>query len=176
MARPTEFSVEFSNRLASPADIAIRNFRPTEPDLIARKISDVPARLFATPDYLDRIGNPQTPADFNHADFISIDTSGSFLHGLNALGFGLTEKNFPLTTESYLVMWEYVKAGLGIGVIDGRIGDAEPKVRRILDDLEPLVFPVWLVAHRELTTSRRLRIVFDLLAQELAKGFPASPA
>lgn len=30
------------------ADIAIRNFRPTEPDLIAKKIRDVPARLYAT--------------------------------------------------------------------------------------------------------------------------------
>jgi hypothetical protein len=29
--------------------------------------------------------------------------------------------------------------------------------------------PVWLVSHRELHTSRRIRIVFDLLAEELAR-------
>ena len=27
--------------------------------------------------------------------------------------------------------------------------------------------PVWLVSHRELHTSRRIRVVFDLLAEEL---------
>lgn len=150
------------------ADIAIRNFQPTEPDLIARKIRDVPARLYATPEYLERIGNPRKPDDLRNADFISIDGSGMFLKGLNAMGMNLTERNFPILTENYLVMWEMVKAGLGIGVFDGNFGDAEPRVRRVLPDFPPLIFPIWLVAHRELNTSRRVRVVFDLLAEELA--------
>ncbi len=151
------------------ADIAIRNFRPTEPDLVAKKIRDFPARLYATPAYLDSIGNPRLPYDLRNADFVSIDGSGMFLKGLNALGLNLTERNFPILTENYLVMWALVKHGLGIGIQDGEIGDAEPLVRRALPDLEPLVFPIWLVAHRELNTSRRVRAVFDLLAEELAQ-------
>ena len=90
-----------------------------------------------------------------------------FLKGLNAMGLNLTERNFPILTENYLVMWELVKHGLGIGILDGTIGDSEPMVRRALPDLAPLVFPIWLVSHRELTTSRRVRAVFDLLAEEL---------
>jgi DNA-binding transcriptional LysR family regulator len=152
------------------ADIAIRNVRPSEPDLIARKIRDMPARLYAAPSYLERIGNPRLPYDLRNADFISIDRSGVFLKGLNALGLNLTEKNFPIFTESWMVMWEMVKQGLGIGVLDGTIGDAEPLVRRALPDFEPLMVPVWLVAHREVNTSRRIRIVFDLLAEELSRG------
>ena len=65
-------------------------------------------------------------------------------------------------------MWELVKQGLGIGVLDANIADREPLVRRVLPELEPLMFPIWLVAHRELNTSRRIRMVFDLLATELA--------
>ena len=151
------------------ADIAIRNFQPTEPDLIAKKLRDMPARLYATTGYLKKIGNPKRPGDLRNADFINIDHSGMFLKGLNAMGFELTERNFPITTESYLVMWELVKHGLGIGILDGMIGDAEPRVRRVLPKLAPLMFPIWLVAHRELTTSRRVRVVFDLLAEELAE-------
>lgn len=151
------------------ADIAIRNFRPTEPELFARKIRDVPARLYATPGYLKKIGNPRLPADLARADFISVDTSGVFLKGLNSRGLGLSERNFPITAENYLVMWEMVKQGLGIGILDGNIGDAEPLVRRALPDFEPFMFPMWLVAHRELTKSRRVRVVFDLLAAELAR-------
>ena len=157
-----------SDLLRREADIAIRNFAPKEPDLIARKIRDVPARLFATPGYLDSIGNPQLPYDLRKADFISVDGSGMFLKGLNAWGVQVTENNFPIVCENYLVMWEMVKEGLGIGVIDGNLGDAEPLVRRALPDFTPLMFPIWLVAHRELNTSRRIRIVFDLLAAELA--------
>ena len=161
-------STKASDLLRREADIAIRNFRPSEPDLVARKIRDVPARLYAAPAYLESLNNPQLPYDLRKADFISIDRSGMFLKGLNAMGFNLTERNFPIVTENYLVMWELVKHGLGIGILDGSIGDAEPKVTRVLPDLAPLMFPIWLVAHRELNTSRRIRLVFDLLAKELA--------
>lgn len=149
------------------ADIAIRNFRPTEPDLIAKKIKEVPARLYATPEYLDHIGRPKLPYDLRNADFINLDSTGAMLKGLNMMGIGVTKHNFPVLTENYTVMWEMVKQGVGIGILDGNIGDTEPLVERVLPDLEPLMFPIWLVAHRELNTSRRIRMVFDLLAQEL---------
>jgi len=163
-------STKASDLRRREADIAIRNFQPSEPDLIAKKIRDVPARLYATPSYLERIGHPKLPYDLREADFISIDKSGMFLNGLNALGLNLTERNFPIVTESYLVMWELVKHGLGIGILDGNIGDVEPLVRRVLPDFEPFMFPIWLVTHRELHTSRRVRVVFDLLAAELANA------
>ena len=48
-------------------------------------------------------------------------------------------------------------------------GDAEPLVRRALPDLPPLLGESWLVAHRELRTSRRVRFVYDFLAAELGQ-------
>lgn len=151
------------------ADIAIRNFRPTEPDFIARKIRDVPARLYASPEYLNRIGPIETPHDLSRADFIAMHDPALLIEPLNGLGMNLSASNFPIITDNYLVMWDYVKRGLGIGIIDGRIGDNEPLVRRALPDLEPFVFPIWLVAHREVSTSRRIRYVFDVLAEELGR-------
>ncbi|MDO6479335.1 LysR family transcriptional regulator [Shimia thalassica] len=158
-----------SDLLRREADIAIRNFRPTEPDLIAKKIGMVDAALYATPQYIEKIGAPTTPYALRNADFVNMDRTGGMLKGLNSFGLGLTEANFPLLTESYLVMWELVKQGAAIGILDAHIGDAEPKVRRVLPDLEPLTFPIWLVAHREVTTSRRIRRVFDFLAEELKR-------
>lgn len=158
-----------SDLLRREADIAIRNFRPTEPDLVAKKIGMAGAVLYAAPDYLAELGHPSTPFDLRHADFVNMDRSGMMLKGLNSLGLGLTEANFPLLTESYLVMWELVKQGAAIGILDAHIGDAEPGVVRVLPDLEPLAFPIWLVAHRDVTTSRRVRRVFDFLAEELRR-------
>lgn len=151
------------------ADIAIRNFRPTEPDLIAKKIGDADAVLYATPDYIAKIGYPEKPNDLRNADFVNMDDGGMMIKGLNSLGLGLTEANFPLLTENYLVMWELVRQGAAIGILDAHIGDADRTVSRVLPDLKPLVFPIWLVAHRELTTNRRIRIVYDFLAKELRR-------
>lgn len=34
--------------------------------------------------------------------------------------------------------------------------------------LPPMFFPIWLATHRELHTSRRIRLVFDVPAEVLA--------
>lgn len=83
------------------ADIAVRNFRPTEPDLIAKKIGDAEAILYATPDYIAKIGNPTKPCDLRQADFVNMDHGGMMIKGLNTLGLGLglTEANFPLLCQ-----------------------------------------------------------------------------
>lgn len=150
------------------ADIAIRSFRPTQPELIAKKIKDVPARLYAAASYLRQIGTPTSAEELQHADFIGFDNTDALLNGLNALGLNLTQRNFPVLTENHIVQWELVKHGVGIGIMPADIGDTEPLVQQVLPALEPIIFPIWLTAHRELKTSRRVRMVFDLLAAELA--------
>ena len=151
------------------ADIAIRAYRPTQPDLIGRKIKDVTARLYATPAYLESLGNPTHPADLTKAQFLGFDSTRQFVDGLNERGIPVTLEQFSITTDSHLVHWEMVKQGVAIGVMTEDIGDAEPAVTRVLpDQFEAFPVELWLVAHRELRTSRRLRVVFDVLAEALA--------
>ncbi|MCD7060267.1 LysR family transcriptional regulator [Pelagibacterium xiamenense] len=153
------------------ADIAVRSFRPTQPDLIAKMIGDDFGRLYATPAYLERIGNPRTVDDLSRADFISFDIGDTMIEALNRLGLKLTKDNFPLVTGSHYVHWELVKQGVAIGVMPDWIADPEPSVRQVLPDFDPIPIPVWLTAHRELNTSRRVRLVFDIMAEELGKRF-----
>jgi len=160
---------ETSDLRKREADIALRNFRPTQPELIAKKIKDVNARLYATPAYLNSINKPKVPSDLNKANFISFDGSGVVIQHLNQKGMNLTKANFPLLSENYLVHWELVKQGLGIGIMPEEIGEAEPLVAQAVPNMDPIEFPIWLTTHRELKTSRRVRLVFDLLAEELAK-------
>ena len=157
-----------SDLIRREADIAIRSFRPTQPELIAKKIKDVTARLYATPEYLDDIDNPSSLEELNYADFISFDHSGMLTEELNKRGLNLNHKNFPIVSESYITHWELVKQSLGIGIMPEDIGDGEPLVARVITDLEPIIFPVWLTTHRELNTSRRVRFVFDFIASELS--------
>ena len=77
-------------------------------------------------------------------------------------------------SENHLVQWELAKAGVGICFVMSEVGDAEPKVRRVTPDFPPIPVPMWLVAHRELATSRRIRVVFDLLAEALTPLPPPS--
>ncbi|HNY47626.1 MAG TPA: LysR family transcriptional regulator, partial [Casimicrobium sp.] len=54
------------------------------------------------------------------------------------------------------------------GVMMDEIAASTRNVVRVLDDVPPVRFPIWLVTHRELRTARRIRVVFDRLAVALA--------
>jgi DNA-binding transcriptional LysR family regulator len=156
-----------SDLLRREADIAIRSFRPTEAELISKKIAEVEAPLFAAITYLDRVGIPKTVDDLKNAEFVAIGDVGGFMSGLKQFGVELTEKNFPVQSGSHIVHWELVKQGLGIGIVPLDIGEAEPLVERVLPDFKLMSFPIWLTSHRELRTNKRIRLVFDFLADEL---------
>lgn len=71
------------------ADIAIRHFRPAGDDLVARLIKEKSAaHLYATPEYLKRIGNPRTPEELAESGHIvAFNEYERFKKGLQALGF-----------------------------------------------------------------------------------------
>ena len=48
------------------------------------------------------------------------------------------------------------------------VGAKEPAVVKVFPELPSIPVPLWVVCHRELRTSRRLRLVFDWLAEGLA--------
>ncbi len=150
------------------ADIAIRNFRSSQPDLVVKKIRDSSARFYASPAYLERIGPVCAVEDLSRAELFAFDRSDTMLDGLRALGLDFSRDQFPIMTDNHLVQWELCKHGVGICIMMEEIGDAEPRVCRVLAELPPLPVPIWLVCHRELHTSRRIRLVFDRIAEELA--------
>ena len=150
------------------ADIALRAARPTDPELIARKLGDETVHLYASHDYLERAGPFETPEALSRADFIGVGGTEAMIAALNALGLTVTDRNFTVRSANHIVHWEMARAGLGIGVMLTAVGDADPKVRRVADWVPPFpLIPVWLVAHRELATSRRVRFVFDWLSEAL---------
>tara|TARA_R110001592_G_scaffold64165_1_gene196971 strand:- start:12430 stop:13326 length:897 start_codon:yes stop_codon:yes gene_type:complete len=153
------------------ADIAIRNYQPTHSDLIARKLENSKAFLYASPDYLDRIGKPKTCLQLQDASFIGFVNNDPYLKGMKDIGLSLSPKNFLYTTESHIAHWALVKEGLGIGVMFDYIGEREPKVCIVSDQISPFIAETWLVAHRELRTNRRIRLVYDFLMEELALIF-----
>ncbi|WP_284487709.1 LysR family transcriptional regulator [Sedimentitalea xiamensis] len=149
------------------ADIAIRHLRPEQSDLIARRVGDGRARLYASRAYLDRVGRPETRADLARMSFIGFDRSDTLLDHLNRFGLNLTEDRFQTYCGNGVVVWQMLRQGLGVAVMPCDLAGSDPSVEAVLPDLAPFDFPVWLVAHRELHASRRIRLVFDTLAAAL---------
>ncbi|WP_322891971.1 MULTISPECIES: LysR family transcriptional regulator [unclassified Yoonia] len=150
------------------ADIAVRHQRPDQPNLIARRLPDGEARLYASPDYLARHPAILTPDDLKSHDFISYGDTTRMAEHLQKRGFPVGAAQFRYVSENGSVAWALCQEGLGILPIDIQMARACPDMRLILPDHPPILFPVWLVTHEELHTSPRIRLVFDVLADHLA--------
>lgn len=154
--------------LKREADIAIRHVRPEQPDLIARLVNDASAHLYASREYVAARGVPRSMADLAMHDFISFGEDARLVQGLAERGIVVPAENMRAGSTSSITAWELVRRGFGILPMSDDIADQFSDVVRILPDAAQMSFPVWLVTHRELNTNRRIRLVFDLLAEMLA--------
>ena len=154
--------------LLREADIAVRHARPEQSNLIAKRVSEDPMRFYATDKYVDELGAPKLGKNTASHQFVSFGDFERVVRYLNPIGLELGRDNFRYTSNSQMVEWEIARNGRAIAIMTDRIATKFPEFRPVLTEGEAFKMPVWLVAHRELQTSRRIRLVFDLLADCLA--------
>lgn len=159
-----------SDLLRREADIAIRHVKPEQPELIARLIRETSASFYASKHWVKVHGHPRSAEDATHLPFVGSDRSGQYLGYLRQHGLPLSEANFSCYSDHSVAHWGLVCQGMGIGAMMDEIAHATPGIVRVLDDVPPVIFPIWLVTHRELRTARRIRVVFEALAQGLQAG------
>ena len=157
-----------SDLLRREADIAVRHVKPEQPELIARLVRDAEARFYASAAWVQAHGHPRSAEEAQHLAFVGSDRNGHYLAYLRQYGLNLSEDNFSCYAEHNLAYWALVRQGMGIGAMMVEIAELTPDVVQVLDDVPPVRFPMWLVSHRELRTSRRIRVVFEALAEGLA--------
>jgi DNA-binding transcriptional LysR family regulator len=101
-------------------------------------------------------------------ELIGSDTDPAILQGFQAMGYPVTRDAFVLRSDDFIVQWQAVRAGLGIGFCADYMARSEPDVVRVLPGLLKIPpLPMWLAVHREIRTSARIRAVFDFLAESL---------
>ncbi len=160
-----------SDLLRREADIAIRMVRPTQGSLLARRIGRVGVSACAHRDYLARRGTPQQPTDLLAHELVGNDRMQDILRGFAAMGHPVKPEQFALRTDDLIAYWAAVRAGLGVGFVASFLLRNDPLLAPVLPGLPIPTIPVWLVMHRDIRTSRRMRAVADFLARELPPLF-----
>ena len=158
---------QISDLLRRDADIAIRHVRPEQPDLIARLVTEETAHFYAVPDYLNTNGTPRSIEELKKHFFVGFADNQRMIEILGSMGINVNENQFLYGSKNGVTAWQMTLAGLGICIMSDKVAQKYPKVIRLELGMEPIVFPIWLATHRELHTSRRIRLVFDLLADFL---------
>jgi len=157
------------NLLFREADIAIRMYRPTQLDVVAKHLGDLPLGVFGSVDYLNRMGRPETIEDMiNNHDLIGYDADEQILRGMRQMGYDARRDWFHVRCDNNVVYWELLRAGCGLGFSQTYVAKDDPQVEQVLPDLPIPPLPVWLVAHQAMRQTPRIRRVWDMLAEGLS--------
>jgi DNA-binding transcriptional LysR family regulator len=159
--------------LRGDADIAVRMARPTQGALVAKRIGRIDIGLYAHRNYLKARAMPRQLEDLRQHALIGYDRDQAYARVLERLGVPVTRDMFAFRSDSDLAQLAALRAGFGIGACQLGIARRHKSLVPLLHAEFTIPMEVWLVMHRDLRSSRRIRLTFDHLAAELT-GYAAS--
>jgi DNA-binding transcriptional LysR family regulator len=151
------------------ADIAVRNVKPQNPDLITRCVARWPVGLFASADYVHSNGGPLPGTGFAGHDLVMYQPYLENGREPTIVSEPITQGRLVATVTSGLMMRRAIAAGIGIGELPVCLGEADGLTRLWPDHVRQSTYDVWLVTHEDLRHTARVRAVIDRIVEWFGK-------
>lgn len=177
-ARYPDVRIEFvmSDRIielgAGEADIAIRAKRPDEGALVGRKIADSPWAVYASRSYVARHGSIDNPAEIERHSVVMFSGPLSDHHAARWIESVAPHAHVAARANSLAALLPSVRSGAGIALMPTIVGENERDLVRILDLGTEMATPFYLLTHRDLRRTPRIRAFFDFIIDHLDEVRP----
>lgn len=156
--------------VSEPYDVAIRMGEPESSQLIARPLASLVPRLYASPRYLERSGEPQKPADLERHECLNILKAHSWtLHRGKELAQVSTSSRF--TVNSVGLMRRLATLGMGVMLVpEAIVADdlAAGRLVRVLGHWHGRPTPVYALTETRLLPAKTQRFI-EFLKERLAQ-------
>jgi len=157
------------NLVRREADIAVRLFRPEQPDLVAKRVGELVMGLYGSHDYFTRHGMPKTVEDLKAHSHVGFDEAMARNPAVQRLEGCFTPEKIIHRSNSFIGQLNATLAGIGLGVHDCMLADLDPRLKRILHKHFDHHMEIWLVTHADVRRSARIRAAYDFLANAFAE-------
>ena len=155
------------------ADVAVRFSRPTDLNLVLRKLMSIRYHVFASSRYLEINGTPKTVADLDSLRLIvygdEVPAPVENINWLLSVGRPDGEPRTPaLRVNSIHGIYRAVLSGLGVAALPYYLSQESSELKEILPDLEGPTIEAYFVYSQELRHSKRIEVLRDFLLDEVA--------
>jgi DNA-binding transcriptional LysR family regulator len=145
------------------ADLALRLKRPEQGNVNIKRLGAQHFGLYASRDYLAAFR--ATGKSFAEIDLITWADGFAFLPMTGWVNDLLDGRGPRLRTSSLFAQVVAVREGLGAAVLPCFIADGDPVFERIEVSGDPVTQDLWLVIHRDLAASSRVRAVATFIEE-----------
>lgn len=161
-----EVTNQASNIDKRDTDIAIRMFKPSQVDLVCRRLFDIPLGFFASQSYLDSITPPTNLNDLFHLTVLGYDRDTNLEQGVRALGLDVSNQDFVFRSDYMPIQIELARYSGGIAVTHRELAKSLGLIELELETKLPEM-PVYLVCHRDVQHNKKIRVMMEFLAERL---------
>jgi len=159
-----------SNLLLREAEIAVRLFRPTQLDLVARRCGQLVQAFYASAEYIAARGTPQSLDELFGHELIGFDRATTWIDNAQRMGYRVEREDFACRTDDFAVHSELARCGMGVVVLPGWFAKKANLVR-VLPEIAMPGQPVFLAAHRDVHRTPRVARVWEHLGAALEEAF-----
>ncbi len=158
------------------ADVALRGFRPTEPDLVARKLGDISWRVYGSRGYAKARSLPKTIADLPNHSLVVYAAPMHTVPGLRWMDEHRGEATQLTRVDNLEIAADVVESGAGLGCLPCFIAAKRSEMVPVFD--EPAwTSQIYCVFHESARDTARVRAASDAFASYFdanADGFLVS--
>ncbi len=152
-----------ANLTRGEADIALRLFRPSGSNLVARRLGQMNMGLYAARHYLDNFGTPGRREELVRHHIISYGDRLATLEENRWLLESAAPTSPVLCSDSTATRLAATLAGVGISIQPQLIGCNHPQLMPLLQGEKISGHEMWLVYHHDLRQVARVRAVANFI-------------
>ncbi len=160
-------SEDFVDLGKGEADLAIRQGAPQDKALIIRRIADVPWAVFASNAYIMRHGRPGRPENIKDHFIVEFDgllaehAAGRWMRSVAPGAVSAARGN---SVPEVLLA---VKSGVALAPLPMPLAASDTDLVLVLGPRPELTFPFFLVTHRDMNDTPRVRAFMNFVTDEL---------
>lgn len=159
-------------RIGNPlkdVDVALRAARPTQGDMLMRKVGDMAYALYASPEYLEAKGTPAQMSELAGHDIIGFPHAEMPLGPVWWLSRAEKPARVAFRSSSVAARSEAARLGLGLTALPCIYGDHETGITRVFGPDLLGGLELWLMARNDLAQLAHVRAVMEYLVEAVKR-------
>ncbi|WBS02647.1 LysR family transcriptional regulator [Pseudoduganella sp. SL102] len=170
-------NTSFLNLTRREADVALRPSNTPPDSLVGRELGSVATALYASRDYLDRAQREGIGCgDWARHQWVGLDDSLAHLAIAQWMAEHVPPARIALQADSLVTMADAVTAGFGVAPLLCLLAEERTGLVRLADPDRRFDTRLWLLCHRDLRNTARVRALMRFIHAELAACRHIAPA